>query len=193
MHLSLRVSGIRALRLSRNTAVVGASLSDLLREYIASGASTTDVLSPTALLYELCRQAGFSVGHQQDAAKCLRQILSYTLESTQCTVASTRWTLCDSGADIVDGGVLLCYTPDVAQVSAVAAAVDMAALLHQATTDDGALHGSPQALVIRVENTDQEAGSSFWLNACVTWLDGPLRMTTKTRLNLMSITMCRRI
>ncbi len=53
--------------------------------------------------------------------------------------------ICDSGADVVDGGVVLCYTPEVAQVSALSAAVDIAALLRQTITDDGALHGAPQA------------------------------------------------
>ncbi len=66
--------------------------------------------------------------------------------------------MCASGAYADDGGALLCYTPEAAQVNALAAAVNIAAQLLEATTGDRALQVGPQALVLRIENIYEEAG-----------------------------------
>ena len=71
---------------------------------------------------------GFALGSQQDAAECLRQLL-------RDTRLGQRY--CDSQADVVDGSVVICYTPEAAQVSVAAAAVDARALRLEATTGDG--------------------------------------------------------
>ena len=63
------------------------------------------------------------------------------------------------------------------QVSAAAAAVDVGALLLEATTGDGALNLGPQALAIRIENTYEQGGEAFWVDARVAWPSHPLTLT----------------
>ena len=108
------------------------------------------------------------MGHQQDAAECLRQLLRYT---------GLGQRFCDSQAEVVDGSVVICYTPEVAQVSAAAAAVDVGSLLLEATTGDGALNLGPQALAIRIENTYEQGGEAFWVDARVAWPSDQLTLT----------------
>ena len=76
------------------------------------------------------RHAGFTFGRQHDAAECLRQVLIYSRLGQR---------FCDTEADLADGGVVICYTPDVAQVSAAAAAVDARGLLLEAKIGEEAL------------------------------------------------------
>ena len=97
---------------------------------------------------------------QHDAAECLRQLL-------RCTGMGQRY--CDSQADVVDGSVVICYTPESAQVSAGAAAVDARGLLLEATTGDRALKLGAQVLAIRVENTYEQGGEIFWVDAQISW------------------------
>jgi hypothetical protein len=151
-----------------NAGVVESSLRDLLAEYIASGVSTAAVISPVAMLREVQRYAGFSLGRQHDAAECLRLLLLYT---------GLGQRLCDSQADAVDGSVVICYTPEAAQVSVAAAAVDARALLLEATTGDRCLRRAPHALAIRIENTYEQGGEAFWVDAQVAWPNEPLTLT----------------
>ena len=124
-----------------------------MAEYIASGVSTAHVISPIAVLHEVQRHTGFTLGRQHDAAECLRQLLRYTRLGER---------LCDSQADVVDGSVVICYTPEAAQVSVAAAAVDAHALLIVAATGDRSLKVAPQALAIRIENTYEQGGFSVY-------------------------------
>ena len=135
----------------RNSGIVESALRALLAEYIASGVSTAHVISPIAVLHEVQRHTGFTLGRQHDAAECLRQLLRYTRLGER---------LCDSQADVVDGSVVICYTPEAAQVSVAAAAVDAHALLIVAATGDRSLKVAPQALAIRIENTYEQGGFS---------------------------------
>ena len=73
--------------------------------------------------------------------------------------------------------MVICYTPEAAQVSAAAAAVDAGALLLEATTGDGALKLGPQALAIRIENTYEQGGEAFWVDARVAWPSDQLTLT----------------
>ena len=84
---------------------------------------------------------------------------------------------CDSQADVVDGSVVICYTPKSAQVSAAAAAVDARGLLLEATTSDRALKLGAQALTIRVENTYEQGGENFWVDAQISWPSEALTLT----------------
>ena len=149
--------------------IVEDSLRELLQEYLATGASTADVIAPTAFVSEICRHANFASGRQQDAAECLRQILHYT---------DLGQDFCNSGALAADANVVLCYTPDTAQVSGASAAIDMRAFLLEATTADGALQRAPQALWLRIENTYELLGDVFWTDARVAWPQGPCTLTT---------------
>ena len=159
-----------ALRRPRALGIIDTALQNLLQEYVASGNRTFDVICPTNVINEMCRHAGFALGRQQDAAECLRQLLCYS---------PVLGSLCDSGAAAVDGSVLLCYTPDAARVARAASAVDMQALLLEATTGETALERSPDALMLRIENTYEEGGELFWVDALAKWPDGPYPITTK--------------
>ena len=154
---------------AQNAGIVESSLRDLLAEYVASGVSTADVISPITVLHQVSRHAGLSLGRQHDAAECLRQLLQYT---------GLGQRLCDSQADVMDGSVLICYTPEAAQVSVAAAAIDVRALLLEATTGDRALKKAPQALAIRIENTYEQGGQAFWVDARVAWPNEALTLTT---------------
>lgn len=99
-------------------------------EYIATDESTVDDIAPIDVVNELRRQVGFTFGRQQDAAECLRHLLHYP---------GLGHRHCDAHADLVDGSVVLRYTPAAAQVSGAAAAIDARALLLEATAWDGGL------------------------------------------------------
>ena len=129
---------------ARSPGIVESVLRNLFAEYVASGVSTADAISTVDVLLQVQRHAGFVLGRQHDAAECLRQLLRYTGMGQR---------YCDSQADVVDGSVVVCYTPESAQVSAGAAAVDARGLLLEATTGDRALKLGAQVLSIRVENT----------------------------------------
>ena len=64
------------------------------------------------------------------------------------------------------------------QVSVAAAAIDVRALLLEATTGDRALKKAPQALAIRIENTYEQGGQAFWVDARVAWPNEALTLTT---------------
>ena len=143
-----------------NAGVVDSAPRDLLADYVASGVSTFDVISPDKMLREIRRHAGFSLGCQHDAAECLRQLLRFTGLGAQ---------FCDSQADVVDDSVILCYAPEAAQVSASAHAVDARVLMLEAATGGRSLKKAPAALAFRVENTYEQGGEEFWVDGHVAW------------------------
>jgi len=55
----------------------------------------------------------------------------------------------------------------------------MRALLFEAATGETALEKSPDALVFRLENTYEEGGELFWVNARAKWSEGYYPITTK--------------
>ena len=153
-----------------NPGIVEAALRALFAEYVASGVDMADVISPDDMLHQVQRHAGFTMGRQQDAAECLRQLLLYT---------GLGQRFCDSHAEVIDGSVVICCIPEAAQVSLAAAAVDARELLLEATTGDGALRHGAQALTIRIENTYEQGGDAFWVDARVAWPNEPLTLTVE--------------
>ena len=162
----------RALRgCGPKAGVISTALKQVLQDYVATGPGfVCDVISPCDVVTEICRHACFAPGQQQDAAECLRQFFRYV---------RVLGKVCDSGAALVDGGVLLCHAPDMARVSGAASAVDMRALLLEAVTGETALEQSPEALVVRLENTYEEGGELFWVNVDAKWPEEPYPITTK--------------
>ena len=73
--------------------------------------------------------------------------------------------------------MVICYTPDVAQVSAAAAAVDARGLLLEATTGEEALKLGAQVITIRIENTYEQGGEFFWVDAQIAWSCEPTTLT----------------
>ena len=69
----------------------------------------------------------------------------------------------------MDGSVVLSYTPEAAQVSAAAAAIDARALLLEATTGEGGLKHAPPSLAIRINNIYEQGDAEFWVDAHVDW------------------------
>ena len=67
--------------------------------------------------------------------------------------------------------MIICYTPEAAQVSATASAVDAHGLLLEATTGDGSIKLAPQVLAIRIENTSMVVERSGWMRELI----GPAR------------------
>ena len=64
-------------------------------------------------------------------------------------------------------------------MSGAGSAVDMRALLLEAVTGETALEQSPEALVVRLENTYEEGGELFWVNVDAKWPEEPYPITTK--------------
>ena len=154
---------------ARQSGVIKPALQDLFAEYVASGVSTADVISPVAFLDKFRRQSlTFAVGRQQDAHECLRHILQYTGLGQE---------FCDCQAQVADGSVVICFAPEVAQISAESGPLDAKALLLEATTGDGALGKGAQALIIRLENTYEQGGDKFWVDAEVEWPEDSLTLT----------------
>ena len=151
-----------------NAGIVERALRDLFAEYIATDISTADVISPVDVVHEIGRHAGFNLGRQHDAAECLRQLLHY---------AGLGQRLCDTQAEVADGGVVICYTPEAAQVSEAAVAIDARTLLLEATTGDGGLKRAPPALIIRINNIYEQGGEEFWVDARVEWPNEALTIT----------------
>ena len=150
------------------TGIIERTVRAVFAEYIASDESTVDVIAPIAVVNELRRHVGFTLSRQQDAAECLRHLLQYT---------GLGHRHCDAHADMVDGSVVLSYTPEAAQVSVAAAAIDARALLLEATTGDGGLKHAPAALVIRINNIYEQGIDEFWVDARVEWPKEALTVT----------------
>ncbi len=62
-------------------------------------------------------------------------------------------------------------------MSPLAAAFDMAALLHEATTGNRAVQVGVQASVFRIESIYEEASDAYWVDALVIWPEGPCSLT----------------
>ena len=133
------------------SGIVERCVREVFAEYVATDASTVDVIAPIDVVHELQRHVGFILGRQQDAGECLRHLLQYT---------GLGHRLCNAHTDLVDGAVVLSYTPEAAQVSAAAAAIDARALLLEATTGEGGLRHAPPALAIRINNIYEQATQS---------------------------------
>ena len=142
------------------TGIVERTVRAVFAEYIASDASTVDVIAPIDVVNELKRQVGFTFGRQQDAAECLRHLLHYT---------GLGHRHCDAHAEMVDGSVVLSYTPEAAQVSVAAGAIDARALLLEATTGDVGLKHAPAVLAIRINNIYEQGDEEFWVDVHVDW------------------------
>ncbi|CAK0796442.1 unnamed protein product, partial [Prorocentrum cordatum] len=153
---------------AQRPGVLETALRDLFEEYVASGDSTADVIAPVRVLQKVQQHAGFVPGRQQDAAECLRQLLL-------CTGLHRRF--CDSQAPVADGGVVMSFAPEVAQISSAAGAIDAKALLLTAMADEGKLGIGAQVLVLRMETTYELGGEDFWVDAHVTWPDHSLTVT----------------
>ena len=62
-------------------------------------------------------------------------------------------------------------------VSARAVAVDARELLLEATTGEGALKLGAQVITIRIENTYEQGGALFWVDAQIAWSSEPTTLT----------------
>ena len=150
------------------SGIVERAVRAVFASYVASDASAADVIAPTLVVDELRRHVGFNLGRQQDAAECLGHLLQYT---------GLGQRLCDSHSELVEGSVVLSYTPESAQVSGAAAAIDARALLLEATTGDGGLKLAPAVLAIRINNIYEQGDDAFWVDAQVDWPKEALTLT----------------
>ena len=112
---------------------------------------------------QILEHSQFPGGVQQDAAECLMHILQ------SADGGNLRRRLCGGLLALNVEGMLLCRVPAAAHTSHEGPLVNMANELKSALIDDQGLDAAPLVLVIRVENTYEEAGLAFAVDAKADW------------------------
>ena len=64
-------------------------------------------------------------------------------------------------------GVLLCSAGEEAQVSGLAAPVDLLGILQTALTGDQALNEAPPLVIVALANIYVEGDAEYWVDACI--------------------------
>ena len=100
-------------------------------------------------------------GHQEDAAEHLGNLLTMTGMDAELGVRQ-------SDAQLVLAGELVCKTPARAEVSELAAPVDMHSVVQDAVRAQG-LQTTPKLFIICLANTYEQGEESFWVTARANW------------------------
>ena len=76
-------------------------------------------------------------------------------------------------AELVQAGELICKTPARAEVSELAAPVDMREVVQEALREQGLLM-TPKLVVLCLANTYEQGEESFWVTARANWTHGAM-------------------
>ena len=115
------------------------------------------------LLRWLCSNAA---GRQEDAAEQLGHLLTMTKMDAELGVRPLA-------AELVQAGELICKTPARAEVSELAAPVDMHEVVQEAVRAQG-LRMTPKLFVVCLANTYEQGGEAFWVTARAKWTQGAM-------------------
>ena len=105
-------------------------------------------------------------GQQEDAAEHLGHLLTMTKMDTALGVRP-------HAAELARAGELICKTPARAEVSELAAPVDMHEVVQEALREQGLLM-TPKLFVICLANTYEQGGEAFWVTARAKWTQGAM-------------------
>ena len=157
---------------SEGVSFMGDHLRSLWSTYQSPSTSEPELIVPlSGVVGQILRHSGFPGGVQQDAAECLMHIL------LAVDGGRMQQRVCGAYAVASVENMILCSAAAEAQVSREAHAVQMSDLLVASLTGDSALREHPPAVLVRVENTYEQHGQHFSVDARAAWNTSSLPLT----------------